>query len=157
MFIGRDGRTVNAEHQWQWWRRIYVVYGPPHNRYALFAMLAMFGASAAEGWALLFSCDNFGGFGSVTFTSQAIPLLLIPGFLCFTWVGTGLGTFSSVWAFAESVRNMLNYPLQFCYQLVVLPHRIISKKICTYWGWCLKNTGLARSWIFRRPKVRIGT
>ena len=37
------------------------------------------------------------------------------------------GTISSLGAFAESVGNMLNYyPLQFYYQLVVLPHGILS-------------------------------
>ncbi len=58
MFVGRDGRTVNAEHQRQWPQRIYVVYGPPHDRYARFAMLAVFGALAAEVWALLISSDK---------------------------------------------------------------------------------------------------
>jgi hypothetical protein len=37
------------------------------------------------------------------------------------------GTFSYTGAFTESVGNMLNYPLQFYYQLVVLPHRISLK------------------------------
>ncbi len=123
MFVGRDGHTSNAEHQQQWWRPIYIVYGPSHDRYAQFAMLAVFGASAAEVWALLISSDNLGGFGSVTFESQAIPHLLIPGFLHCTSVGMVWGTFSSLGAFAESVGNMPNYPLQFYYQLVVLPHR----------------------------------
>ena len=35
-----------------------------------------------------------------------------------------LGTISSLVAFAESVRNTLNYSLQFYYQLVVLPYQI---------------------------------
>ena len=48
MFVGRDGRTADAEHQRQRRRLIYVVYGPSHDRYARFAMLAMFGALAAE-------------------------------------------------------------------------------------------------------------
>jgi hypothetical protein len=85
MFVGRDGRTADAEHQRQQRRHIYVVYGPTHGRYARFAMLAMFGASAAEVPALLLiSSHDFGGFGSVTFESQALPHLLIPGFLWFT-------------------------------------------------------------------------
>jgi hypothetical protein len=86
MFIGRDGPTADAEHQQQQQRHIYVVYGPTHGRYARFAMLAMFGASAAEARALLISISShdFGGFGSVTFESQALPHLLIPGFLRFT-------------------------------------------------------------------------
>ncbi len=50
----------------------YIVYGPPHGRYAGFAMLAMFGASAAEVRALLNSTDDFGALGSVTFASQAL-------------------------------------------------------------------------------------
>ena len=50
MFVGRDDCTANTEHQWQQQWHIYVVYGPPHNWYARFAMLAMFGASAAEVW-----------------------------------------------------------------------------------------------------------
>jgi len=33
------------------------------------------------------------------------------------------GDCSLLTAFAESVRNMLNYSLQYHYQLVVLPHR----------------------------------
>ncbi len=48
MFVGRDGCTANAEHQRQRRQPIYVVYGPSHDRYARFAMLAVFGASAAE-------------------------------------------------------------------------------------------------------------
>ena len=84
MFVGRDGRTADAEHQRQQRRHIYVVYGPTHGRYARFAMLAMFGASAAEVPALLISSHDFGGFGSVTFESQALPHLLLPGFLRFT-------------------------------------------------------------------------
>jgi hypothetical protein len=84
MFVGRDGRTADAEHQRQRRRHIYVVYAPPHGRYARFAMSAMFGASAAEVRALLISSDDLGGFGSVTFASQALPHLLIPGFLRFT-------------------------------------------------------------------------
>ena len=57
---------------------------PSHGRYDRFAMLAMFGASAAEGRALLISSDDFVFLGSVTFASQALPHLLIPGFLLFT-------------------------------------------------------------------------
>ncbi len=48
MFVCCDGRTADAEHQRQQRRPIYVVYGPSHDRYAWFAMLAVFGASAAE-------------------------------------------------------------------------------------------------------------
>ncbi len=48
VFVGRDGRTADAEHQRQQRRLIYVVYGPSHDGYAQFAMLAVFGASAAE-------------------------------------------------------------------------------------------------------------
>ena len=86
MFVGRDGRTADAEHQRQQRRHIYVyvVYGPPHGWYARFAMLAMFGVSAAEVQALLISSHDFGGFGSVTFESQALPHLLIPGILHLT-------------------------------------------------------------------------
>ena len=84
MFAGRDECTVDAEHQRQQRRHIHVVYGPPSDRYARFAMPAMFGASAAEVRALLISSDDFGGFGSVTFASLALPHLLIPGFLRFT-------------------------------------------------------------------------
>ena len=62
MFVGRVGCTAGAEHQRQWWRHIYVVYGPPHGWYAWFAMLAMFGAPAAEVWALLFSSNDFNPF-----------------------------------------------------------------------------------------------
>jgi hypothetical protein len=83
MFVDGDGPTANAEHQRQRRRHICVVYGPPHGWYARFAMLAMFGVSAAEVRALLISSHDFGGFGSVTFASQALPHLLIPGFLHF--------------------------------------------------------------------------
>ena len=48
MFTGRDGRTADAEHQQQQRRRIHIVYGPPRDRYAWFAMPAMLGASTAE-------------------------------------------------------------------------------------------------------------
>ena len=84
MFVGRGGHTADAEHQRQRRWPIYVVYAPPHGRYARFAILAMFGASAAEVRALSFSSLDFGVFGSVTFTSQALPQLVIPGFLYFT-------------------------------------------------------------------------
>jgi hypothetical protein len=51
MFAGCGGRIANAEHQRQQEQRhINVVYGPPHDRYASFAMLTMFGAMAAEVW-----------------------------------------------------------------------------------------------------------
>ncbi len=53
MFVGRDGRTADAEHQQQRRWHTYIVYGPPHGQYARFAMLAMFGALAAEVQALL--------------------------------------------------------------------------------------------------------
>jgi hypothetical protein len=62
----------------------YILYGPPHGRYARFAMLAMFGALAAEVQALLIGSHDFGGFGSATFESQALPHLLIPRFLRYT-------------------------------------------------------------------------
>jgi hypothetical protein len=50
MFTGRDSHTADAEYQRQQRRNIYVVYGPPCDRYARFVMLmpAMFRASAAE-------------------------------------------------------------------------------------------------------------
>ena len=47
-FVGRDGGTANAEHQQQQQWHIYIAYGPPHGRYARFAMPAMGGALAAE-------------------------------------------------------------------------------------------------------------
>jgi hypothetical protein len=48
MLAGRDSRTAAAEHQRQQRQHIYVVYGTPHGQYARFAILAMFGALAAE-------------------------------------------------------------------------------------------------------------
>ena len=48
MFVGRDGRTADAEHQRQQQRHIHVVYGPPRDRYAQFAMPVMLGASATD-------------------------------------------------------------------------------------------------------------
>jgi len=62
MFVGRDGRTADAEHQRQQRRHIHVVYGPPSDRYARFAMPAMFGASAAEVRALLINSRYFWSF-----------------------------------------------------------------------------------------------
>ena len=43
MFPGRDGRSADAEHQRQQRRHTHVVYGPPCDRYARFAMPAMLG------------------------------------------------------------------------------------------------------------------
>ena len=48
MFAGRDGRTADAEHQWQRRQNIYVVYGPPHGQYDWFAMPAMSGPLQLE-------------------------------------------------------------------------------------------------------------
>ncbi len=67
MFVGCDGHTANAEHQRQRRRPIYVVYGHPHDWYAWFDMLAMFGASTAEVRALLIHSRNFWGFSHVQF------------------------------------------------------------------------------------------
>jgi hypothetical protein len=52
MFAGRDGRTADANAEHQRWQRghIQVVYGPPRDRYARFAMPAMLGASATDNW-----------------------------------------------------------------------------------------------------------
>ncbi len=134
MFAGRDDRTANAEHQRQQWRHIYIVYGPPHGRYARFA-LAMFRASAAEVRAIIISSDNFGVFGSVTFASQALPHLLIGEFLHFTWVGTGLwGTISPLGAFAEGVGNILNNSLQFYYQLLEWLYCVQCNKFISLWS-----------------------
>ena len=63
MFAGRDGRTANAEHQQPQQWHIYAVYVPPHDQYAWFAMLAMFGASTAEVWRLLINIHEHGGPG----------------------------------------------------------------------------------------------
>ncbi len=130
MFVGCDGGTTNVEHQRQQWWHIYVVYGPPHGRYAWFAMLAMFGASAAEVWALLISTHSHGGFGSVMFTSQALPHFLIPGILHFTWVGTGLGhhllTGSAWWKCREHPQLFTTVLLP----IFSLPHRISIRNEC---------------------------
>ena len=48
MLAGRDGRTADAEHQRRQRRHIHVVYGPPCDRYARFAMPVMLGASATD-------------------------------------------------------------------------------------------------------------
>ena len=91
MFAGHDGRTGDAEHQrWQRWH-IYVIYAPPRDRYAPFAMPAMFGALAAEIWWLPISSHDSGVPGDGMFASQALPHLLIPGFLHMTLLGIGLG------------------------------------------------------------------
>jgi len=90
-FADRNSRTANAEHQQQQRWQIYVVYGPPRDWYAQFAMPTMVRASAAEVWWLPISSHNFGAPGDGMFASQALPHLLIPGFLHLTWVGIGLG------------------------------------------------------------------
>ena len=59
MLVGRDGCTVDVEHQRQQRWHIYVVYGPPHGRYARFAMLVMFRVSAAVVRSLFISSHNF--------------------------------------------------------------------------------------------------
>ncbi len=91
MFACCDSRTTIAEHQWQQQRNIYVVYGPPRDWYARFVMPAMFGASAAEVHWLPISSHDSGGPGDGMLASQALPLLLLPGFLHSTWVGIGIG------------------------------------------------------------------
>ena len=48
MFTCRGGRTANAEHQRQQQWHIHVIYGPPRDRYARFAMPAMLGALAID-------------------------------------------------------------------------------------------------------------
>ena len=93
MITGCVGCTADAEHQRQQQRHIYVVYGPTHDRYAWFAMPAMFRASATEvQWLLISSHDSGGpGDGNGTFASQTLTHLLIRGFMQSTWVGIGLG------------------------------------------------------------------
>ena len=98
MFVGPDGRTANAEHQGQRQQQIYLVYGPPHGRYARFAMLAMFGASTAEVRALLIHSRDLWVFLTYRSVSLAIPHLFIPGFLHFIWVGNGLGPLIHTWS-----------------------------------------------------------
>ncbi len=78
---------------------------PPHGRYARFAMPAMFGASAAEVRWLLINSWDFGCIWNVTVISLAIPHLLILGFLCFTWVGTGLGQLIPTWSVCWKCRE----------------------------------------------------
>ncbi len=80
LFIaGHDGHKADAEHQQRQLRHIYVVYGPPHDRYAWYAMPAMFGASAAEVRSLPISSHDSGGPGDGT-----LPHLFLPGFLHLT-------------------------------------------------------------------------
>ncbi len=74
---------------------------------------------------------NFGGFGSVTLESQALPHLLIPDFCTLLEWKLVWGTIPSLGTFAEGAGNILNYSLQFYYQLVVLPHRISKLIIST--------------------------
>ena len=107
VLASRDGRTADAEHQRQQWRHIHVVYGPPHDQYARFAMPAMLGASAAEIRWLLISSHDSGGLGDGAFASLALPHLWIPGILHLTWVGIGLGTILWLTASTESVGNKL--------------------------------------------------
>jgi hypothetical protein len=67
-------------------------------------MPAMFVASAAEARSLPIGGPRDGTYAS---QSQALPHLLIPGFLHFTRVGTSLGKLLPTWDFAECVRNIL--------------------------------------------------
>ena len=131
-FVGRDGRTANAEHQRPWQQHIYVVYGPPHGRYARFAMLAMFGASATEVRALLISCHNFGGFGSVTFASQAIPHLLT-----LSRLGCPLGVLYST--------LLVIYVLSYVSFRDVDPHNIPVQSDST-WSPCIWDSNDASTW-----------
>ena len=84
-------RTTDTEHHWwlQW--HIYVVYVPPQGWWDYFAMLAMFGASAAEVRGLLISGCNLGGAWDGMFASQALSHLFLPRFLHLIWVGISLG------------------------------------------------------------------
>ncbi len=88
---GRDGCTVNVEHQRGQRRHIYVVYVPSHALCPWFGMSAMFRAMAVEVWWLLIHSLDFRGLGRGMFASQAPPHLFPPGFLCFTWVWNVLG------------------------------------------------------------------
>ena len=126
MFVGCAGHTANTDQQRQCRWNIYVLYGPPHSQYALFALDCIPRSMAIEIILVLISSDNIGGFGSVMFASQALPHLLILGFCALLGWELAWGTFSSSGAFAESVRNICNYSLQFYYQLVVLPCQISS-------------------------------
>ncbi len=105
MFAGHDGRTamqsISGNNDGTY--TLYMV--PPHGRYARFAMPAMFGVSAAEVWWLLINSQDSGCIWSVTVISLAIPHLLIPGFLRFTWVGTGLGHLIPTWSVCWKCRE----------------------------------------------------
>jgi hypothetical protein len=104
MFAGRDGRTADAEHQRKQQQHIYDVYGPPSRPVCL---VCHAGHVRGRGsWSLVtINSRDFWCIWSVTVISLAIPHLLIPGFLRFTWVGTGLGHLISTWSICWKCRE----------------------------------------------------
>jgi hypothetical protein len=73
---GCDGPTANAEHRQQQPPHIYIVYHvPPRSSYACFAVSPILESMAIETRGPRIHVGNFGGFGSVTFESQALPHL----------------------------------------------------------------------------------
>ena len=75
---------ADAEHRQRQPPHIYIVYVPPQSSYARFAVLPISESMAIETRGPRILGGNFGGLESVTFESQALPHLLIPGFLRFT-------------------------------------------------------------------------
>ena len=71
--------------------RTYTLYVPPQSSYARFAVLPISESMAIETRGPGIHGGDFGGLGSVMFESQALPHLLILGFLRCTCVGNGLG------------------------------------------------------------------
>ncbi len=94
--------TVVLDVRWSWWSyhqcrasvatttaHIHSIWSPSRPVCSVCHAGYVWGLGA-EVRALLNSSDNFWGFGSVTFASQALPHLLIQKFLHFTWVETGM-------------------------------------------------------------------
>ena len=125
IIAGCDGRKANAELRRRQRWHTYIIYGPHRDRYAWFALPAMFGASAAEVRSLPISSHGWGSWGWHVCISGTAPFFLM-GFLHLTCVGIGRGTYSLLKASAESAKNRLNFYLHinyYFYQLVVLPHK----------------------------------
>jgi hypothetical protein len=125
MFVSRDGRTANAEHQRQQRRHIYVVYGPPHGRYARFAMLAMSGASPAEVRALLIHIHDFWGFSHVQVCISGDTPSFYPGifalYVCGNTSGASLLTQEEC---GKVLGRSLNTPYICDYEFIVWGGRI---------------------------------
>ncbi len=130
---------------------LYMV--PPHGRYGRFAMPAMYGALAAEVRWLLINSQDFGCIWSVTVISLAIPHLLIPGFLRFTWVGSGLGHLIPNWSVCWKCREHPQL-LSTTKQLINPFLPMLKKKFCDHCrpSWFVSKIGSTKI-TYRAPSI----